>query len=82
MIKFPYPVKFVATGNKEFNVKVTKPNKRSWWLVLLDKNGDTIKSIKVSKASVKLRYPSASGSNLLNGPGCLRQLLKERDKNG
>lgn len=80
MLKFPYPVKFVAANNKEFNIRVTKPNKRSWWLQLLDKDGNAIKSIKVSKTSLKLRYPSERG--LLTGPACLRTLLKERTTNG
>lgn len=76
MLKFPYPVKFVAANKREFNIRITKPNKRSWWLQLLDDNNKPIKTIKVSKTSVKLRYPAKNGGTI-DGPTILRTLVKE-----
>ena len=78
-IMFPYPVKFVSTDGTEFDVRVTKPNKRSWYISLLDKNGGVVKTIKVSKTSIKLRYKNQKGG-LSNGIEILQQIVRERNK--
>ena len=78
-LNFPYPVKFVAANGNEFDVRVTKPNKRSWWLSILDKNGGVVKTIKVSKTSAKLRYRNQKGG-LSNGTEILKSLVRERNK--
>ena len=77
-LTFPYPIKFIANNKKEFRVRVTKPNKRSWWLMLLTPDGAPIKVVKVSKTSPKLYYPTQNGG-VCNGPQVLREIIKVRN---
>lgn len=65
---FSYPVKFVSSDGLEFKVRITKVNKHSWWLKLLDATGKEINLIKVQKRSSKVFYHHPQkGGDLIDG---------------
>lgn len=63
---FPYPIRFIASDGTSFKVRISKTNKHSWWLKLLDTEGNELKLIKVQKRSSKLFYhdPQKRGGEL------------------
>ena len=75
---FPYPLRFISSDGKQFKVRITKINRHSWWLKILD--GDIeVKLIKIQKRSPKLIYHDDKGGET-NGKAIFNEIKQKLGK--